>query len=290
MINLAPNHKQGLLLSHPLILAAGTVSYGETLPPGLAPRTLGATVGGVVVGPILAESRSGNHGPRLATQAGGLVLDHGNQNRGVRAAVRKFAPLWAALDCTVIVQVADRDVHALGDTLTHLAAMEADVQEFDGLELLLPDTAPIKTLRTFIDTARARYAGPLLVRLPLLRATRLAAVALESGADALVIGEPPQATLPYAGIRTGHHTGRAPAVVSGRFYGPANFGLMLQELIAVRAENPAATLIAAGGIHTPQMAQHALALGAQCVALDSVVWVDPASIGEISAAIAAPAA
>lgn len=275
-INLAPTHKLGLCLAHPLLLAAGTVSYGETLPPGVELEQ----IGGVVVGPIMAQSRSGQHGPRLTHMPGGLVLDHGSQNRGASAAVRRFSRLWETLPCAVIIQIADTDIHALGETLDILN----DASGYDGIELLLPDTAPIKTIRELIQTAASNTDRPLLVKLPLPRATRLASVALEAGASALVIGEPKQAILPVEATKSAQSALSNPAFVRGRWYGPANFAAMLNELSAVHTRHPNAVLVACGGIHSPQMAQQARALGAQAIALDSVVWIDPASVHAIAAA------
>lgn len=285
-MNLAPTHKQGLTLAHPLILGAGTVSYGETMPPGVDP----ARLGGVVVGPVMAQSRSGQHGPRLAHQAGGLVLDHGGQNRGSAATVRRFARVWASLPCAVIVQLADTDPQALVETLNTLHAASG----FDAVELLIPDSISAKRATALMETAQANSDVPLLVKLPILRAARLAEIALNAGAACLVLGESSLATLPrHAPVHRGVHyqpdrpdvPPPAPQLVSGRFYGPANFAPMLHALVTVRAAYPHAAIIASGGIHTPLMAQQALALGANAIALDSVVWIDPASVHAIAAAL-----
>lgn len=286
MLNLAPNHKEGLLLEHPLILAAGTVSYGECLPPGLSAQDLNAHVGAIVVGPIMAESRSGTHGPRLATLPGGLVLDHGGQNRGVQAAISRFGTLWTAMPCPVLAQVIDSDLHALRTTLGALT----DSPGVAGVELCVSATAPIKTIRAQIETARHCYAGPLLVRLPLIRATRLAPVAQDAGGDVLIIGDPPIGAIPHEdALKDDMPKDDLPEedmpeaqLVRGHIFGPANFALLMQELAAIRAALPHAPIVAAGGIHNATMAHQALAAGAQAVALDSVVWIDPASVGAIS--------
>jgi dihydroorotate dehydrogenase (NAD+) catalytic subunit len=288
MINLASGHKQGLLLAHPLVLAAGVVSYGETLPPGV---DLGR-VGAVVVGPVLAQSSAGELGKRMAEVAGGVVLGTGRQNRGVRAVVSKFARRWEEMPCAVVVQVADTDVYALTESVGVLT----DAGGFDGLEVLIGDGVSLKAARVLVQRAVALADVPVWVKVPMARAVRLAEVALDLGAAAVVVGEP------LRGVMAFHPTRQPDGVadvqpdmqpdardgallVDGRVYGPALFPVMLRAMIEVRSRFPDCALIAAGGIHSVEMARSALAAGADAVALDSVVWVDPDSVNVIGAAL-----
>ncbi len=102
-INLAPNHKQGLVVNNPILLGAGTIGYGEVVPKGLDL----AQMGGAVVGPIQGGSRGGAPPPRLAHLNGGVVLATGLQNRGLNSAVQRYAKLWPKLGCPIIAQLAD---------------------------------------------------------------------------------------------------------------------------------------------------------------------------------------
>jgi dihydroorotate dehydrogenase len=56
-------------------------------------------------------------------------------------------------------------------------------------------------------------------------------------------------------------------------------------LAALAKRLPDAPLIAAGGIHTSDQVNAALATGARAVQLDSVVWVEPGAVGRILAKV-----
>ena len=85
-IDLAPNHKLGLMVANPVLLGAGAIGYGEAVPRGLDLAQLGAAV----VGPVLSASRGGTQPPRLVHVNGGIVLDTGLQNRGVNNAIQQY--------------------------------------------------------------------------------------------------------------------------------------------------------------------------------------------------------
>ncbi|MEZ4584394.1 MAG: hypothetical protein R3A10_22645 [Caldilineaceae bacterium] len=130
MIELAPHHKYGLPIANPVMLAAGTVGYGEALPPGVQTAQLGA----VVVGPFLRHSRAGHAPPRLAETNGGLVLDTGLQNRGVNAATKRFAARWPELGCPVIAQIGDTQPRMAAAVAARLASEPGLL----GVEVLVP--------------------------------------------------------------------------------------------------------------------------------------------------------
>jgi dihydroorotate dehydrogenase (NAD+) catalytic subunit len=99
----------------------------------------------------------------------------------------------------------------------------------------------------------------------------LAEAAVDAGADILVIGLPPLAT---ALSPTGEP-------VTGYLYGPALHGLALHAVQLVRGlvDLP---IVAVGGIHTLNDAQAFLQAGASAVQLDSLLFIDPKSAGELA--------
>jgi dihydroorotate dehydrogenase (NAD+) catalytic subunit len=99
----------------------------------------------------------------------------------------------------------------------------------------------------------------------------------DAGADALVLSAPPRGTARDAGGR----------FVSGRIYGPMNKPLALRHVgQAARVSN--APIIAAGGMHSAADAQDFLEAGAVAVQLDSLLWVQPAAVAGIVAALRMP--
>lgn len=263
MIELAPRHKIGLPVDSPILLAAGSVGFGEAIHPAIDTNRLG----GIVVGPITRHSIRGSDTPRMAETDGGFVLQTGLQNRGVSAVVKNFARLWPRLGCPVIAQIADDSPEEAASTARRLAQVDGLM----GLELRLSPHAEPGELRPLLRTIRRSADLPLWVKLPLTGIADLAQAAATAGADALVIASPPLG----AGV-----TGQS-AFVRGDLFGPAAFAPMLAALVTVAELALELPLIACGGIHTPQQVRQTLAAGAVAVQLDSVVWVEPGAVGRL---------
>ncbi|MCC9075350.1 hypothetical protein FKZ61_004400 [Litorilinea aerophila] len=267
MIELAPNHKMGLPVANPILLAGGIIGCGEAVPPGLELSRLGA----VVVGPVMATGSPGAPLPRLAHTQGGCVLEAGSQNRGVGAVLRRFASLWPSLGVPVVLQLADREPRLLARTVARVES----VPGLAGLELVLPGDGDLAQARSLVRRATRETELPLWVKLPLPQAEAWAEAAVEAGAAGLVVGQPPTGALmrPWRG---------EPVPVRGSLYGPLAFGLMLEKLLAVAELALPCALIACGGIHTWEQVQQALAAGAQAVQIDVATWVEPALPGQLA--------
>lgn len=260
MIELAPNHKIGLPVANPILLAGGMIGYGEALHSGVAT----AQLGGVIVGPIRLQSRGGADGPRLAHLPGGFVLEPGLQSRGVSAVLRHYAALWPRLGCPVIAQLADDDPGALGK----VAARLAPVDGLAGVELLLPREAEAEQVRRMVRAVTRVTDLPVWVKPALENAAQLAPDAVEAGAVAVVVGQPPLGTAIQP-------AGEGGAPISGPLYGPLTFATMLAALMAVARLDPGCALIACGGIYTAEQLRQALTVGAHAVQIDAAVWVEP---------------
>lgn len=265
-IDLAPNHKQGLSVAHPILLGCGAIGYGEALPKGLNTAELGA----VVVGPLLSASRGGAAPPRLAHVSGGIVLESGMQNRGVSKVVQSFSRLWPRLGCPVLAQVADDRASILARTLARLR----DVAGLQGLELLPPVDGDAGLLAMLVRTAAKSSDLPIWVKLPLASAVALAPVAVEAGAVGLVVAQPPR-----GGVM--RQIDGADVPILGPLYGPLVFPQMLAALMGVAALRLPAALIASGGVHTAEHVRQALAAGADAVQIDSALWVEPGCAGQL---------
>ncbi len=257
MIDLGPGHKQGLPVANPILIAGGTVGYGEATPRGLDLSQLG----GVVVGPIMANSRGGSAPPRVAHGVGGLVLDSGGQNRGVKGTIARFAKLWPRIGCPVVAQVADVGAQGMGK----VAAQLAECRGILGFELL-PLTHDREEAVRMVKAVARQTDLPIWVKLRLELAEAWAGAMVDAGANALVLGQAPRGQL----------VALDGTVVDGALFGPLTFGLMLPALRAVAQMGLPAALIACGGIHTPNQLEQALAAGAHAIQVDSAFWVEPA--------------
>jgi len=105
-VQLAPRHPKGLVLSNPVMIAAGIAGYGTEYAEIADIQKLGAIV---CKGTTLVPKR-GNAQPRLVETAGGLLNSVGLENIGVDALVREKAPVWAGWRVPVIVNVAGEKI------------------------------------------------------------------------------------------------------------------------------------------------------------------------------------
>ena len=258
-IELAPNHKLGLPLKCPVMLAAGSIGYGEAKHREMEPGRFGA----VVVGPFTRRSRGGSQPPRLAETIGGFVRHVALQNRGVSAAVRKFAHLWPRIGCPVIAQIADSDCEEAAETVQRLSAADG----IQGFELLCPPESSELEITKMLEVFMLESDLPVLVKLPLTRAAALAPVVVTAGAAGVVVGRPPIG----AAVRADGQT------ITGETFGPGVLPAMMAALLEVKALNLPGSLIACGGIHTREQARHCLAAGTDALQLDSLAWVEPAA-------------
>lgn len=294
MIDLAPNHKLGLVAKSPILLAARTIGLGEAIPDGLDPAQLGA----IVVGPVRRHPHAGSAPPRLAQAPGQFVLESGLQNRGINATVKRYARHWQRLNTPVVVQLADTEIHYLEETAERLA----ERTNVGGFELLVPQrieragrnqrrgaTALIDWLSQAISTLDLCSDLPIWIKIPLMNqsseAAILAQAAVAAGAVGIVIGQPPVGALPRNDrwpIATGE---TEPTVVRGSLYGPALFPQMFTLLLDLLQLDLGAAVIACGGIHTVAQAHQVLAAGAAALQIDSALWVEPGIAAEMVDAV-----
>lgn len=266
MIELAPDHKRGLGVANPVMLAVGTVGMGDAVHPNLDL----AAVGAVVVGPLTRASRGGSEAPRIAEVAGGMVLDTGLQNRGLDATMRHSAEAWARMPVPVLVHIAENDPRRLGEMTRRLSELE----NVAGIELGFPSRFDLNWIRIAIQSLTDEGDLPVLARLPLARASEIAKPVVEAGASALVIGGPPRAAA-FSGD----------VLVQGELFGLAVFPQMLGALVDVAALRLGVPLVASGGIHTERQARQALEAGASAVQLDTIAWLEPERVNLIAGAL-----
>jgi dihydroorotate dehydrogenase (NAD+) catalytic subunit len=254
MIELAPGHKQGLVLQGPVMNAAGVLGFaGEYR--GLIEL---AKLGAFVTNPVTLHPRTPAHAPNAVELANGLLIHTGLPNPGMRRALRRHDAEWRRLGAPVILHLA---ATTAADVALAVEYVER-AQGVSGLELGLRDDVSAGECGRLV---RAALGGlPVLVRLPLARAGALAPTAAQAGADALVVAAPPRLTVPHAGRE-----------VTGRYYGPDTFAPALEALGAVAALGLGVPLIAAGGVYSSENAQAMLAAGAVAVQVDGAAWREP---------------
>ena len=245
--------KFALHIDPPLMNASGSL--------GFAPHAHGllelSALGAFITNPISLAPRSPARSPHLLAYPGGFLIHTGYPNPGINRVIRQHRARWGRSPIPVLVHLLCQNP----DEVSAMVGRLEGVPDVSGLELGVPPQADGQTARAFAQ-ALAQAAGgefPVVLRLPLDRATSLADWLNDMDLAAISLG-PPHGELP----------GAQNELVSGRLYGPAIFP---QALAAVHELSRAGQrVIAAGGVYKPEQAQAMLAAGAVAVQLDAVLW------------------
>jgi dihydroorotate dehydrogenase (NAD+) catalytic subunit len=248
LIELAPNHKRSLTLTHPLMLASASPTD--------------VRIGAIVTLPFTLHARGGAPLPRVVEIPGGCLIRTGAANPGLARTLRdsRLVLSWADSSAPIIVALA---AQAVRDWPAMSARLER-VEGVGGIELQLN---PALDAVSAIRATRAATELPILAKLDLDNAVAIAADSLAAGANALVIGRAPRGMVMLDG-KAWH----------GRLFGPASkpFALrMVAELAALQLDAP---LVACGGIHSVEDVREFLAAGAAAVEIDSAAWIDPSGV------------
>lgn len=267
-----------LELANPVMVAAGCGGTGREL----AGYTDLRALGGFVTRSITIVPRRGGTAPRIVETPSGLMHAVGLQNPGLDQ--------FLALELPWLVQQGARVfVSVVGGSLGEYAELARRLGRAPGLagievNLSAPDAAgsdvfdarePFHAASVVAACRRDLPRGtPLLAKLrsDLPRVAETARSVLEAGADAAVVGNALPAAMP-----DGRDAGLS---------GPAIRPLALRCVTEVLAAVPDATVVASGGIDTPDEARTALRLGAAAVQVGTALLHDPTAAGRLAAELA----
>lgn len=283
-IELAPQHKSGLLLSNPVMTAAGTFGYGVEYAKIAKIHRLGA----IICKGTTLHARAGNEHPRTLETASGMLNAIGLQNPGIRAVLRKYAPTWAGWQTPVLVNIA-------GETIEEFVALAEIIEGVEGVagievNVSCPNIraggvvfgADPQAVADVTAVIRRATTLPMIVKLSPnsgdARPTALAAAA--SGADAVSLIN----TITGMSIDTRN---RRPTLanITGGLSGPAVKPIALRMVYEVagtlRSAYPNVPVIGIGGIGNAQDALEFLMAGASAVQVGTMTFVNPRAGVEI---------
>jgi len=275
---LAPRHKNGLLLRNPVVMASGTFGYGMDNTKIAEVCRLGAiTCKGTTLRP-----RSGNEQPRTLKTASGMLNAIGLQNPGIYTIIEEYAPIWATWQTPVIVNIA-------GETLeefVELATLLEGIEGVAGIEVNVscPNVlaggavfgANAQTVADVTASVRRATTLPLIVKLSPnsgdARPTALAAAS--SGADAVSLIN----TITGMGINI-HKRRPVLANITGGLSGPAVKPIALRIVYEVarelRSSHPLVPIIGIGGISNANDALEFLMAGASAIQIGTINFTNP---------------
>ena len=268
---------RGLDLRSPVLLASGTVSYGEEL----NMLTDLGKIGGIVTKAISPEPRNGNPPQRIAETPCGMINAIGLANVGLDKFVEEKIPFLQQLDTAVIVNIAGKSID---DYCTVIERLD-DIEGINGYEINLscPNVKGecmimgVSRDATFeiISKLRTITDRHLMVKLT-PNVTSISSIALaaeEAGADSVSLIN----TLVGMAV---DYKKRKPLLtnVTGGLSGPAIKPVALAKVWEVynAVKIP---IVGIGGISCFQDAMEFLVTGSRAIQIGTMNFVDP-DIGE----------
>lgn len=264
---------RGLDLRSPVMLASGTVSYGEELQQLC---DLGK-IGGIVTKAISLEPRQGNQPQRIVETPSGMINAIGLANVGLEGFIAKKVPFLQKLDTGIIVNIAGRSI----DDYLNVASRLDEIEGLDGYEINLscPNVkgqcmimgVSRETTFEIVSELRKVTRRHLMIKLT-PNVTSISSIALaaeEAGADSVSLIN----TL--IGMAVNYNT-RRPLIrnVTGGLSGPAIKPVALAKVWEVY-NAVSIPVVGMGGIGSFEDAMEFLLVGASAVQIGTMNFVYP---------------
>ena len=284
-VDLTVDLGRGLVLSNPILVAAGTFGHGVEYADVVEVDRLGA----IVCRATTLRPRTGNPPPRMTATPGGLLDAVGLQNLGIDTVLERYASTWAGWRVPVIVNIAGTAVRDYVEVVRRLDG----VPGVAGVELNLSSPDAGRGGRPFaVDaaaaaevTAAVRRATdlPVLVKLsPDVTDIRpIARAVADGGADALT------AINTLAGLAVAvDRRGLLFEHGHGGLSGPALKPIALRAVYEV-AQAVRIPVVAVGGVTALADVLDFLAVGAVAVQVGTANFADPTLAVRLVAELAA---
>ena len=274
---------RGLDLRSPVMLASGTVSYGEEL----SQLCDLSKIGGIVTKAISPEPRTGNPPQRIAETSCGMINAIGLANVGLDKFVSDKVPFLQTLDTRVIVNIAGRSIDDYCqvverlDSVDGIAAYELNLScpNVKG-ECMIMGVSPDAT-REIVSTLRKLTGRHLMVKLTpnVTSISTIALAAEEAGADSVSLINT------VVGMAVDYRT-RKPLLknVTGGLSGPAIKPIALAKVWEV-SRAVKIPVVGMGGIASFADAMEFLLVGASAIQIGTMNFVYPDISEKIATAI-----
>jgi dihydroorotate dehydrogenase (NAD+) catalytic subunit len=260
-----------LELDNPVMTAAGCGGTG----PELARFLDLAALGGFVTRTLSIETKPDAPPPQVAETASGWLVEDALHNRSLQAFLMSELPALAAAHCRTIVSITGR---SLGEH-AELARRAGGAPGVVGLELLLTEPEPHAAGQVVGLVRREAPSGvAVLVKVPFQARADLVSAVVDNGADAVVVGQPPDGlTVDPSSLR--------PAVRGG-LGGAAVLPLTTHQVWRAYSGRHDVPIVAVGGIRTGADALALMAAGASAVQVGSATLHDPTAPARIATELA----
>ncbi|MHB9039802.1 MAG: dihydroorotate dehydrogenase [Melioribacteraceae bacterium] len=263
----------GLKLKNPVILASGTVGYGNEI----AEFTDLNKLGGIVTKSLSLKPRKGNPPQRIVETPSGMLNAIGLANVGVEAFIKDKIPFLKNLDTTLICNIAASSVeeyvecvHILNDEET-IKAFEINVSCPNVKEGGLEFGNDLNAVGRITEKVRNATKKPVIIKLSpnVSRISDFAKVVKENGGNAV------SAINTLVGTSFDIYT-RKPKIknVTGGLSGPAIKPVALAKILEIK-RNTDIPIIGIGGIMIWKDAVEMMIVGASAFQIGTVNFINP---------------
>lgn len=263
----------GLKLKNPVLLASGTVGYGNEI----AQFTDLSKLGGIVTKSLSLKPRKGNPPQRIVETPSGMLNAIGLANVGVEAFIKEKIPFLKELNTTLICNIAASSIEEYVEC-TYILTGEDAIHAFE-INVSCPNVKEgglefgndINAVGRITEKVRSATKKPIFIKLSpnVSRISDFARVVKENGGNAV------SAINTLVGTSFDIYT-RKPKIrnVTGGLSGPAIKPVALAKVLEIK-RNVDIPIIGIGGIMNWQDAVEMMIVGAAAFQIGTVNFINP---------------
>jgi len=268
-----------LVLQNPVMLASGTVGYGNEI----SDYTDLSKIGGIVTKSVSLHPRKGNPPKRITETSSGMLNAIGLANVGLDAFIKDKIPFLKDIGSTLICNIAASSIEEYVECTKTLDSEDA-VKAFE-INVSCPNVKDgglvfgndVNNVRVITEKVRAVTSKPIIIKLSPNTASikEFAQAAKDEGADAV------SAINTLVGTAFDIYT-KKPKIknITGGLSGPAIKPVALAKVLEI-SRNVDIPIIGIGGIMNWKDAVEFMICGASAVQLGTVNFVNPSASEEI---------
>jgi dihydroorotate dehydrogenase (NAD+) catalytic subunit len=269
----------GIHLKNPVILASGTVGYGNEI----AQFVDISNLGGIVTKSLSLKPRKGNPPPRITETASGMLNAIGLANVGVEAFIKDKIPFLKELDTTIICNIAASSIDEYVECV-HILTNEETINAFE-INVSCPNVKEgglefgndLEVVGRITEKVRSTTKKPFIIKLSpnVSRISAFAKVVKEEGGNAV------SAINTLVGTSFDINT-RKPKLfnITGGLSGPAIKPIALAKVLEIK-RTVDIPIIGIGGIVSWQDAVEMMIVGASAFQIGTVNFLNPNAGNEI---------
>ncbi len=268
-----------LELKNPIMLASGTVGYGNEI----SEFTDLNKLGGIVTKSLSLKPRKGNPPQRIVETPAGMLNAIGLANVGVEAFIKDKIPFLKEYDVPLICNIAASTVEEYVECVRILKDEEV-IKAFE-INVSCPNVKEgglifgndVKSVARITELVRSETAKPIIMKLSpnVSKISDFAKAAKEGGADAV------SAINTLVGTSFNIHT-RKPKIhnITGGLSGPAIKPIALAKVLEI-SRSVDIPIIGIGGIMDWKDVVEFIIAGATAIQIGTLNFIDPSASGKI---------